>query len=43
MEEIPKMRETLDFFWKKNDMLTKAILDDPVIHARTKGVGVLPL
>jgi len=35
-----KVRELLDFIWKKNDMLTKAILDDPVIHARTKGVGI---
>ncbi|MFO7914810.1 MAG: nickel-dependent hydrogenase large subunit [Candidatus Krumholzibacteriales bacterium] len=40
-EEIPGIREMLDELWKKNDLLTKAIIDDPVIHARTKGVGVL--
>jgi membrane-bound hydrogenase subunit alpha len=26
---------------KKTDLLTGAVMDDPVIHARTKGVGVL--
>jgi NADH-quinone oxidoreductase subunit D len=26
---------------KKTDMLVGAVMDDPVIHARTKGVGVL--
>ncbi len=40
-EEIPNILSYLDELWKKNEMLTKAILDDPVIHARTKGVGVL--
>jgi membrane-bound hydrogenase subunit alpha len=40
-EEIPGILSYLDELWKKNEMLTKAILDDPVIHARTKGVGVL--
>jgi NADH-quinone oxidoreductase subunit D len=40
-EEIPAIFPILDELWKKNDLLTKAILDDPVIHARTKGVGVL--
>jgi membrane-bound hydrogenase subunit alpha len=38
--QFGKIRELLDFIWKKNDMLTKAIIDDPVIHARTKGVGI---
>ena len=40
-EEIPNMIKMLDELEKKNDLLTKAIVDDPVIHARTKGVGVL--
>jgi NADH-quinone oxidoreductase subunit D len=39
-EEYGNIRKLLDFIWEKNDMLTKAILDDPVIHARTKGVGI---
>jgi NADH-quinone oxidoreductase subunit D len=40
-EEVPNILKLLDTIEKQNDMLTKAILDDPVIHARTKGVGVL--
>lgn len=36
--DIIKMLETLK---PKVDLLTGAIMDDPVIHARTKGVGVL--
>lgn len=39
-EEYGNIRKLLDFLWTKNDMLTGAILDDPVIHARTKGVGI---
>jgi NADH-quinone oxidoreductase subunit D len=39
--KLPKMLKVLDFVKKKTDMLTGAIMDDPVIHARTKGVGVL--
>lgn len=39
--KIPKIKETLDKFKKKNDLLTGAVMDDPVIHARTKGVGIL--
>lgn len=39
-EEIPNILKLLDQLEKQNEMLTKAILDDPVIHARTKGVGV---
>lgn len=41
-EEIPNTVKMLDQLEKNNDMLTKAILDDPVIHARTKGIGILP-
>lgn len=39
--KIPKIIEVLDKFKKKNDLLVGAVMDDPVIHARTKGVGVL--
>jgi len=37
----PKILAEMDKIEKKLDMLTKAVLDDPVIHARLKGVGVL--
>ena len=40
-ELIPKMSKDLDNIEKKMDMLIKAVTDDPVIHARLKGVGVL--
>jgi len=40
-ELIPKILKELDLVEKKTDMLTKAILDDPVLHARLKGVGTL--
>ncbi|MGD8787339.1 MAG: nickel-dependent hydrogenase large subunit [Phycisphaerales bacterium] len=40
-ELIPKMLKELDVVEKKTEMLTKAVLDDPVIHARLKGVGTL--
>lgn len=39
--EYDNIRKMLDELEKKNALLTNAILDDPVIHARTKGVGVL--
>jgi NADH-quinone oxidoreductase subunit D len=39
--KIPGMQKVLDSFKKKNDLLTGAVMDDPVIHARTKGVGIL--
>ncbi|MBN1108074.1 MAG: nickel-dependent hydrogenase large subunit [Bacteroidales bacterium] len=38
---IEPVTKILDDFKKKNDLLTGAVMDDPVIHARTKGVGVL--
>jgi NADH-quinone oxidoreductase subunit D len=38
---IPSIEEVLDLVKKKTDMLVGAVMDDPVIHARTKGVGVL--
>jgi membrane-bound hydrogenase subunit alpha len=40
-EIIPKMLKELDEVERKTEMLTKAVLDDPVLHARLKGVGVL--
>ena len=40
-EMVPKILKELDKIEKKTDMLTKAVLDDPVLHARLKGVGVL--
>ena len=45
-EDLPEGIETeinpiLDQIEKKMDMLTKAVLDDPILHARLKGVGVL--
>lgn len=39
--KIPAIQKVMDEFRKKNDLLTGAVMDDPVIHARTKGVGVL--
>ncbi len=40
-DKIPAIRKVMDDFKKKNDLLTSAVMDDPVIHARTKGVGIL--
>jgi NADH-quinone oxidoreductase subunit D len=40
-ELIPKILKELDLIEKKMEMLTKAILDDPILHARLKGVGTL--
>ncbi|MBN1806502.1 MAG: nickel-dependent hydrogenase large subunit [Sedimentisphaerales bacterium] len=40
-EIIPRIEKDLDLLEKKTEMLTKAVLDDPVIHFRLKGVGVL--
>lgn len=40
-DKIHAIQKVLDDFRKKNDLLTGAVMDDPVIHARTKGVGVL--
>ena len=37
----PKILKELDKIEKKMEMLTKAVLDDPILHARLKGVGVL--
>lgn len=40
-EHFPWIRKELDEIKKNLDMLTKAVLDDPVILSRLKGVGVL--
>ncbi|MBL7223340.1 MAG: nickel-dependent hydrogenase large subunit [Candidatus Brocadiae bacterium] len=40
-EVFPAIRKTLDELEPKAEMLLGAVIDDPVIHARTKGVGVL--
>ena len=37
----PKIIKELDEIEKKTEMLTNAVLDDPVLHARLKGVGIL--
>ena len=39
--KIGAIRKTLDDIKIKTDLLAGAVMDDPVIHARTKGVGVL--
>lgn len=40
-DQIQQLRKVLSTIKKKNDLLTGAVMDDPVIHARTKGVGIL--
>lgn len=40
-EIVPKILKELDLLEQKVEMLTKAVLDDPVLHARLKGVGIL--
>jgi NADH-quinone oxidoreductase subunit D len=40
-DKIQIIRKALGDIKKKTDLLTGAVMDDPVIHARTKGVGVL--
>lgn len=37
----PKILKEMDKLDRKAEMLTKAVLDDPILHARLKGVGVL--
>jgi membrane-bound hydrogenase subunit alpha len=38
---VPDIEKVLALLKKKTDMLVGAVMDDPVIHARTKGVGIL--
>ncbi|MGQ9678693.1 MAG: hydrogenase large subunit [bacterium] len=40
-EQIPQIEAVLDVVEKKTMMLTKAVIDDPVIRTRLEGVGVL--
>ena len=40
-EHIPYILKRLDEFTKQLNMLKGAVLDDPVLHERLKGVGVL--
>jgi len=40
-EHVPYILSRLDELLPKLDMLKGAVLDDPVIHARLKGVGIL--
>ena len=40
-EQVPEIRAALDLVEQKTLMLTKAILDDPVMRARLEGVGIL--
>lgn len=39
--KIGPIQKVLGDIKKKTDLLTGAVMDDPVIHARTKGVGIL--
>jgi NADH-quinone oxidoreductase subunit D len=39
--KIPAIRKIMSDVKHKTDLLTGAVMDDPVIHARTKGVGIL--
>lgn len=40
-EDIPVVIKKMDSIVPTLEMLKKAIIDDPVIHARTKGIGIL--
>jgi len=40
-EDIPPVMKKLDSIVPNLEMLKKAIRDDPVLHARTKGIGIL--
>ncbi len=40
-EDIPMVLKKIDSILPTLDMLKKAVLDDPVLQARTKGVGIL--
>jgi NADH-quinone oxidoreductase subunit D len=39
--KIATIRKVMTDVRKKTDLLAGAVMDDPVIHARTKGVGIL--
>lgn len=40
-EDIPVVIRKIDSIVPTLEMLKKAVIDDPVLHARTKGVGIL--
>jgi NADH-quinone oxidoreductase subunit D len=40
-QHIPNLKKTLDQISRATDMFKGAVMDDPVIHARLKGIGVL--
>lgn len=40
-EDVPTIRKMLDGLKGPIDMFRGAVIDDPLLHARTKGVGVL--
>ncbi len=39
--QIREIKKVMQVVKRKTDLLTGAVMDDPVIHARTKGVGIL--
>ena len=40
-EDIPVVIKKIDSIVSTLEMLKKAVIDDPVLHARTKGIGIL--
>jgi len=40
-EDIPEVLKKIDSIVPTLEMLKKAVIDDPVLHARTKGIGIL--
>jgi membrane-bound hydrogenase subunit alpha len=40
-EDIPQILKMVDELIPKFDLLVGAVMDDPVIHSRTKGIGIL--
>lgn len=40
-EDIPPVIKKIDSIVPTLEMLKKAVMDDPVLHARTKGIGIL--
>ena len=40
-DDIPLIKKMLDDLKPKLDLLNGAVMDDPIIHARTKGIGIL--
>ena len=38
---FPSIHKRLDELWKNLELLAGAVIDDPVLHARLKGIGIL--